>query len=237
MLKANNITAGYGAANVLHQVQLHVDPGEIVAILGANGAGKSTLLKGITGLIKLREGTIFFGDEQIDGKRPEDILKLGIACVPERRRIFAGLTVLENLRMGAYTENKKEVIEKTLADVYKRFPVLLERSRQMGETLSGGEQQQLAIARALMSRPRILLLDEPSIGLAPNLVRRVMGFLHELKRDGQTILLVEQNIHEALEVADRAYVMASGRIEVQGSASELREKGLEIEQTYLGDIK
>lgn len=237
MLKANNITAGYGAADVLHQVQLHVDPGEIVAILGANGAGKSTLLKVITGLIKLREGTIFFGDEQIDGKRPEDILKLGIACVPERRRIFAGLTVLENLRMGAYTENEKEVIEKTLADVYKRFPVLLERNRQMGETLSGGEQQQLAIARALMSRPRILLLDEPSIGLAPNLVHRVMGFLHELKREGQTILLVEQNIHEALEVADRAYVMASGRIEVQGSASELREKGLEIEQTYLGDIK
>ena len=236
MLKVNNITAGYGAADVLRQVQLHVDSGEIVALLGANGAGKSTLLKIITGLLKPRQGSVLFEEQQIDGKRPEDILRLGIACVPERRRIFAGLTVLENLRMGAYIESRREVIEEMLTAVHKRFPVLLERSRQMGETLSGGEQQQLAIARALMSQPRLLLLDEPSIGLAPNLVQSVMGFLQDLRQDGQTILLVEQNIHQALEIADRAYVMASGRIEVEGSASELRERGLELEQTYLGDI-
>lgn len=236
MLKIKTINAGYGAADVLHDVQLHVDTGEIVALLGANGAGKSTLLKIITGLLQPRQGSVWFEEQQIDGERPEDLLRLGIACVPERRRIFAGLTVLENLQMGAYIERRKSVIEEMLTDVYKRFPVLLERSRQMGETLSGGEQQQLAIARALMSHPRLLLLDEPSIGLAPNLVQSVMDLLCDLREDGLTILLVEQNIHEALEIADRGYVIASGRIEVEGSASELREKGIELEQTYLGEI-
>lgn len=236
MLNVKAITAGYGAADVLHDVELHVDKGEIVALLGANGAGKSTLLKIITGLLQPRQGSIWFEDQQIDGKRPEDLLRRGIACVPERRRIFAGLTVLENLQMGAYIERRKEVIEEKLTAVYERFPVLKDRSRQQGETLSGGEQQQLAIARALMSQPRLLLLDEPSIGLAPNLVHSVMDLLTDLRDDGLTILLVEQNIHDALEIADRAYVIASGSIEIEGSAEELREKGLELEQTYLGEI-
>jgi len=236
MLEVKTITAGYGAANVLHDVQLHVNKGEIVALLGANGAGKSTLIKIISGLLQPRQGSVWFEDQQISGGRPEDLLRKGIACVPERRRIFSGLTVLENLQMGAYIERRKEVIEEQLSAVYQRFPVLEERSRQQGETLSGGEQQQLAIARALMSQPRLLLLDEPSIGLAPNLVQSVMDLLCDLREDGITMLLVEQNIHEALEIADRAYVIASGNIEIEGSAEELREKGLELEQTYLGEI-
>ncbi len=236
MLRVEKIKAGYGAADILQDVKLHVDTGEIVALLGANGAGKSTLLKIITGLLQPRQGSVWYEDQQIDGKRPEDLLKRGIACVPERRRIFKGLTVLENLQMGAYIERRKEVIEEMLSTVYERFPVLQERSRQQGQTLSGGEQQQLAIARALMSRPRLLLLDEPSIGLAPNLVQSVMDLLCDLRDDGLTILLVEQNIHDALEIADRAYVIASGRIEIEGSAAELKEKGLELEQTYLGEI-
>lgn len=236
MLEVKTITAGYGSANVLHDVQLHVNTGEIVAVLGANGAGKSTLLGIISGLLQPRGGSVWFEEQRIDGERPEDILKRGIACVPERRRIFAGLTVKENLRMGAYIERDKEIIEERLEAIYKRFPVLSARSRQMGETLSGGEQQQLAIARALMSQPRLLLLDEPSIGLAPNLVQVVMDLLLDLREDGQTILLVEQSIHEALEIANRAYVMASGKIEVEGTASELRERGLELEQSYLGEL-
>lgn len=202
-----------------------------------NGAGKSTLLGIVSGLLKPRNGSVWFEEQQIDGDPPEDILKRGIATVPERRRIFAGLTVQENLRMGAYIERKQEVIEEMLATVYKRFPVLQARSGQKGETLSGGEQQQLAIARALMSRPRLLLLDEPSIGLAPKLVQNVMDLLQDLREDGLTILLVEQNIHEALAIADRAYVMASGRIEVEGTASDLRERGLELEESYLGEIE
>jgi branched-chain amino acid transport system ATP-binding protein len=236
MLEVKALTAGYGAANVLRDIHLHVDRGEIVAVLGANGAGKSTLLGIISGLLQPRQGSVWFEEQRIDGKRPEDILKQGIACVPERRRIFAGLTVQENLRMGAYIERKKELIEERLAAIYNRFPVLMERSRQMGETLSGGEQQQLAIARALMSQPQLLLLDEPSIGLAPNLVQVVMDLLRDLREDGLTILLVEQNIHEALEIADRAYVIASGKIEVEGTASELKEMALELEKSYLGEI-
>jgi branched-chain amino acid transport system ATP-binding protein len=236
MLEVKALTAGYGAANVLRDIHLHVDGGEIIAVLGANGAGKSTLLGIISGLLQPRQGSVWFEEQRIDGERPEDILKQGIACVPERRRIFAGLTVQENLRMGAYIERKKELIEERLAAIYNRFPVLMERSRQMGETLSGGEQQQLAIARALMSQPRLLLLDEPSIGLAPNLVQVVMDLLRDLREDGLTILLVEQNIHEALEIADRAYVIASGKIEVEGTASELKEMALELEQSYLGEI-
>jgi branched-chain amino acid transport system ATP-binding protein len=236
MLNIKTITAGYGAADVLHGVQMHVNQGEIVALLGANGAGKSTLLKIITGLLQPRKGSVWFEDYQINGQRPEDLLRKGIACVPERRRIFAGLTVLENLKMGAYIERRKEVIEENLKAVYERFPVLKERSHQQGETLSGGEQQQLAIARALMSQPKLLLLDEPSIGLAPNLVHSVMDLLCDLRDDGLTMLLVEQDIHDALEIADRGYVIASGNIEIEGTAEELKEKGLELEQTYLGEI-
>lgn len=236
MLNVKEVTAGYGAADVLQNVQLHVDKGEIVALLGANGAGKSTLLKVITGLLRLRQGSVWFENQIIDSEKPEERLIRGIACVPERRRIFAGLTVFENLQIGAYIKSRTDVIEDLFSTVYERFPVLQERSKQYGETLSGGEQQQLAIARALMSQPKLLLLDEPSIGLAPNLVHNVMDLLCDLRDDGLTILLVEQNIHEALDIADRAYVIASGRIEIEGSAAELKKKGLELEKTYLGEI-
>jgi len=234
VLEIKTLSAGYGSADVLHDMQLHVDAGEIVALLGANGAGKSTLLRTIVGLLRPRQGSVWFEGRQIAGERPEDIVKWGISCVPERRRIFAGLTVQENLRMGAYAERRKEVVEERLAAIYKRFPVLLERRRQMGETLSGGEQQQLAIARALMSEPRLLLLDEPSMGLAPHMVQLVVDLLRDLRERGLTVFLVEQNVHEALRLADRAYVMASGRVELEGSASDLKERGLELEESYLG---
>lgn len=237
MLETRALTAGYESANVLHDIHLRVDSGEIVAILGANGAGKSTLLRTLVGLLQLRQGSVWFEGQQIDGEPPEGILKRGIALVPEGRRIFVGLTVLENLRMGAYLERRKEAVDERLATIYKRFPMLAERSRQMGETLSGGEQQQLAIARALMSLPRLLLLDEPSLGLAPHLVHMVMGLLRDLREDGLTVLLVEQNIHEALELADRAYVIASGRIEIEGTTTELKERGLELERSYLGEVR
>jgi branched-chain amino acid transport system ATP-binding protein len=235
MLETRALTARYKSADVLHDIDIRVETGEIVAILGANGAGKSTLLRALVGLLHPRQGSVWFDGQQIDSESPEAILGRGMALVPEGRRIFVGLTVLENLRMGAYTERRKEVVEERFAAVYERFPMLAERRRQMGETLSGGEQQQLAIARALMSEPRMLLLDEPSLGLAPHLVHMVMALLRDLREDGLTVLLVEQDIHEALALADRAYVMASGRIEVEGTATKLRGLGLELERSYLGE--
>lgn len=235
MLKVQDLTAGYTAGDVLHEISLHVDNSEIVAILGPNGAGKSTLLRTLVGLLRPRRGSVWFEGQRIDGENPENILERGIALVPEGRRIFAGLTVLENLLMGAYLESKREMIEERWSDMYRRFPVLAERRHQTGETLSGGEQQQLAIARALMSGPRMILLDEPSLGLAPSLVHTVMQLLRELREDGLTVLLVEQNIHEALELADRAYVMMSGTIRIEGTSAELRARGLELKQAYLGE--
>jgi branched-chain amino acid transport system ATP-binding protein len=234
MLEVDSLTVGYGSGDVLHGVSLHVDAGEIVAVLGANGAGKSTLLRTLVGILHPRRGAVRFEGEKIDRDPPEKILRRGIALVPEGRRIFVGLTVLENLLMGAYREPRRAIIEERRADIYKRFPVLEERRHQLGETLSGGEQQQLAIARALMSQPRMLLLDEPSLGLAPALVHAVMRLLQDLREDGLTVLLVEQNVQEALKVADRVYVMTSGAIQIEGHAAELRAGGLELERAYLG---
>lgn len=236
MLEVQSLTAGYGSVDVLHQISLHVDAGEIVAVLGANGAGKSTLLRTLVGLLHPRLGSVRFEGQGIDREPPENILRRGVALVPEGRRIFVGLTVLENLLMGAYLEPRRAVIEERCSDIYKRFPVLEERRHQLGETLSGGEQQQLAIARALMSQPRMLLLDEPSLGLAPGLVHTVMGLLRDLREDGLTVLLVEQNVQEALKVADRVYVMASGTIQIEGDAAELKAGGLELERAYLGGV-
>lgn len=234
MLEVQNLTAGYGPVDVLRGMSLKVSAGEIVAVLGPNGAGKSTLLKTLVGLIVARQGRVLFEGESIIGMSPEDILGRGMALVPEGRGIFAGLTVMENVTIGAYLERDQKKKDDRLAMVFERFPVLAKRHRQMGVTLSGGEQQQLAIARALMSGPRMLLLDEPSLGLAPNLVLAVMDLLRQLRRDGLTVLLVEQNIHQALEVADRVYVMASGTIQVEGDSRELKERGLELEGAYLG---
>ena len=236
MLEVQSLTAGYGSIDVLHQISLHVDASEIVAVLGANGAGKSTLLRTLVGLLHPRSGSVWFEGQRIDREPPENILRRGIALVPEGRRIFAGLTVLENLLMGAYLEPRRAVIEERCSNIYKRFPVLEERRHQLGETLSGGEQQQLAIARALMSQPRLLLLDEPSLGLAPGLVHTVMDLLRDLREDGLTVLLVEQNVQEALKVADRVYVMAAGTIQIEGDAAELRAGGLDLERAYLGSV-
>lgn len=235
MLDIQNLRAGYGSIEALHGVSLKVEDQEIVTVLGPNGAGKSTLLKAIVGLIEVRQGSISFDGHQINGMRPEGILSRGLTLVPEGRGIFDGLTVLENLLIGAYLEKDQNEIDERVTMVGKRFPVLAERHNQMGVTLSGGEQQQLAIARALMSVPKMLLLDEPSLGLAPNLVENVMDLLRELRQDGLTILLVEQNTHQALKVSDRAYVMTSGTIRAEGPSSEFREKGLELERAYLGD--
>jgi branched-chain amino acid transport system ATP-binding protein len=234
MLEIDELDAGYAAVDVLHGISIQVEAGEIVAILGPNGAGKSTLLKTIVGLIPARKGEIRFDGKEINGLSPEAILGRGLALVPEGREIFTGLTVLENLQVGAYLEPDQKEVARRIADISERFPVLSDRQSQIGVTLSGGEQQQLAIGRALMSAPKMLMLDEPSLGLAPGLVKAVMDLLREIRDDGLTVLLVEQNIHQALEISDRVYVMASGRIQFEGDAVEFRERGLELERAYLG---
>ena len=235
MLEITNLVSGYGPVKVLHGLSMSVDQGATVAVLGPNGAGKSTLLKTIIGLIPPQTGVVNFEGKPIEKLPPEIVLEKGIALVPEGRRVFARLTVLENLRMGAYRERVATVIRQSLDYVYNLFPKLAERSKQLAGTLSGGEQQQLAIARALMSRPKMLLLDEPSLGLAPVIVDVVIDLIRNLKSEGLTIILVEQNIHQALAISDRAYVMANGSIRLEGDAAELRSTGLDLERAYLGD--
>ncbi len=236
MLKIRNLFTAYGRIVALHGVSLHVQEGEIVALIGANGAGKTTLLNSICGLQPPREGSIRFLDKEIAGKPPEKIVRMGISQVPEGRQIFSRHTVYDNLVLGSYlrykTEGRREIaeeIEKMLA----RFPVLSERRHQPAGTLSGGEQQMLAIARALMGRPRIMLLDEPSMGLAPRLVAEIFEIVKKLRQDGTTILLVEQNARAALKIADRAYVLEVGRVVLQGPAAELIEDR-EVKRAYLG---
>ena len=235
MLEITNLVSGYGPVKVLHGLSMSVDQGATVAVLGPNGAGKSTLLKTIIGLIPPQTGVVNFEGKPIEKLPPETVLEKGIALVPEGRRVFARLTVLENLRMGAYRERVATEIRQSLDYVYNLFPKLAERSKQLAGTLSGGEQQQLAIARALMSRPKMLLLDEPSLGLAPVIVDVVIDLIRNLKSEGLTIILVEQNIHQALAISDRAYVMANGSIRLEGDAAELRSTGLDLERAYLGD--
>ncbi len=236
MLKVKNLSTAYGRIVSLHGVSLHVQEGEIVALIGANGAGKTTLLNTICGLLPPREGSVRFLDREIAGKPPEKIVRMGVSQVPEGRQIFSRHTVYDNLVLGSYlrykTESRAEIaedIEKMLA----RFPVLSERRRQPAGTLSGGEQQMLAIARALMGRPSIMLLDEPSMGLAPRLVTAIFDIVRKLRDDGTTILLVEQNARAALAIADRAYVLEVGRVVLQGSSSELIEDQ-EVKRAYLG---
>lgn len=233
MLELNEVHARYGAIIALRGVSINVGQGELVALLGVNGAGKSTTLGCIAGILRPWQGGVTFEGGSIVGKSPEQIARLGISLVPEGREIFPSLTVEENLRLGAFTRREKTEYRRNLGEVYDLFPVLKERLQQPGGTLSGGEQQQLAIARALMSSPRLLMLDEPSLGLAPALVDQIFELIARLHQRGVTILLVEQNVHRSLEIVDRAYLMNTGLIESQGTAQQLREN-TDIEGIYLG---
>ena len=235
LLELAAVEVRYGAIRALQGVSLGVDEGELVALIGSNGAGKSTTLRTISGLLRPTHGTITFDGADITNASSERIVARGISHCPEGRRIFGGLTVAENLRLGAVSRPRSAAagIAEDLATVLELFPVLKERLDQAGGTLSGGEQQMLAIGRALMSRPRLLLLDEPSLGLAPLMVERIFATIAELKRAGRTILLVEQNVHQAFEVADRAYVLETGRVTLEGPADALRQDP-KVEQSYLG---
>ena len=233
MLELKNIHARYGAITALRGVSISVSQGELVALLGVNGAGKSTTLGSIAGVLRPWQGDILFEGSSILGKAPEQIARLGISLVPEGRDIFPSLTVEENLRLGAFTRSEKTEYSRNLGEVFELFPVLKERLQQPGGTLSGGEQQQLAIARALMSRPRLLMLDEPSLGLSPSLVDQIFELIARLHQSGVTILLVEQNVNRTLEIVDRAYLMNTGLIENQGTPQQLRAHA-DIEGIYMG---
>ena len=232
LLKVENINVYYGAIHAIKDVSFHVDAGEVVTLIGANGAGKSTTLQTISGLLRSRSGGIEFNGESIGRLPPHRIVERGLAQVPEGRRIFLQMSVQENLEMGAFTR-RGGVSEEELERVFEQFPRLKERRRQIAGTLSGGEQQMLAIGRALMSRPQLLMLDEPSMGLAPILVEQIFEIIGKLHRSGTTILLMEQNAQMALSVADRAYVMETGRIGLSGTGRELAESDL-VKKAYLG---
>ena len=233
MLKIDNIHVYYGAIHALKGVSLEVHKGEIVTLIGANGAGKSTTLRTVSGLLAPKSGSIFFLGENIAGMPAHEIVKHGISQVPEGRRIFAEMSVQENLEMGAFTRKDKAGVEKDFEIVYNRFPRLKERRKQQAGTLSGGEQQMLAMGRALMSRPKLLLLDEPSMGLAPLLIKEIFSIIEDINREGTTVLLVEQNANMALSIAHRAYVMETGRITLQGAAKELAASE-DVRKAYLG---
>jgi branched-chain amino acid transport system ATP-binding protein len=233
MLELRDVAVSYGMIDALKGISLTVEQGEIVALIGANGAGKSTTLMSVSGIVPLRTGRVFYDGADISGQQAHDIVHLGISQVPEGRRIFPRMTVRENLEMGAYSRAKQEILQDTV-QIFEMFPPLSERSRQLGGTLSGGEQQMLAIGRALMSRPKLLLLDEPSLGLAPIIVSRIFKIIKEINAQGMTILLVEQNAKSALRLAHRAYVIETGRIVMQGLASVL-EKDPGIKKAYLGE--
>jgi len=223
LLEVKDLSVSYGAIRALHGISFHVDEGEIVTLIGANGAGKSTTLRTISGLLPVEEGEITYDGESIVGAEASRIVRKGIVHVPEGRRIFAPLTVRENLEMGAFTRRDKAEIEASMERVFRFFPRLKERLEQTGGTLSGGEQQMLAVGRALMAQPRLLLMDEPSMGLAPILVEEIFDIIREINQEGVTILLVEQNAHMALSVANRGYVLETGIVELEGSAQELAE--------------
>lgn len=233
MLKIDDINVYYGNIRALNGMSLEVNEGEIVTLIGANGAGKSTLLKTISGLLKPKKGKILYKDQSISGKPVQSIVKMGISHVPEGRRVFANMSIEENLQLGAFLRKDKEGIKRDIDKVNELFPRLLERKKQLAGTLSGGEQQMLAMGRALMAKPQLLLMDEPSMGLAPILVKQIFSIIAEINKTGTTILLVEQNANLALSIADRAYVVETGRIVLSGSAEELNASE-EIKNAYLG---
>jgi branched-chain amino acid transport system ATP-binding protein len=232
MLRVEAIDVYYGAIQALKNVTIDVGQGEIVSIIGSNGAGKSTLLRTVSGLLRPRKGIVRFMGRQIDNAAPDQIVRLGISHSPEGRRIFTNMSVLENLQLGAFTRKDGDV-SADMERVMGRFPRVRERLRQNAGTLSGGEQQMLAMCRALMSRPKLLLLDEPSMGLAPNLVTEIFNIIQELNRDGVTVLLVEQNAHRALEIADRGYVLETGQVVLEGTGSALLHDP-KVKDAYLG---
>jgi branched-chain amino acid transport system ATP-binding protein len=233
MLELKDLEVSYGNIRALQGVSLTVADGELVTLIGSNGAGKSTTLKTISGLLRPKAGALTYHGQPIGHLPPHQIVSLGISHCPEGRRLFATLSVAENLRLGSVLRHDRAAIQSDVERMYDLFPILKQRDRQAAGTLSGGEQQMLAISRALMSRPKLLLLDEPSLGLAPILVRAIFDTIRQLKRDGTTILLVEQNARLALDVADRAYVMETGRITLSGPAAELKHNP-QVESTYLG---
>jgi branched-chain amino acid transport system ATP-binding protein len=233
ILCVDDLVVRYGPIVAVQNVTLNVQQGEIVALLGANGAGKSSLLNSVVGLVPVAGGTVTFNGEPIQKLSPEAIVRKGISLTPEGRRVFPRLTVADNLRLGGAVTRNRADYDAAYAHVLELFPILRERLRQNGGTLSGGQQQMLAIGRSLMARPGLLLLDEPSLGLAPIVVDQIFDLLQRLRSEGTTILLVEQNVHRALEIADRAYVLASGRVESQGPAATLRASA-DIEKAYLG---
>jgi branched-chain amino acid transport system ATP-binding protein len=233
MLKIEDINVYYGAIHAIKGVSLEVNEGEIVTLIGANGAGKSTTLRTISGLLKPKTGTISFEGKNIGGVAAQNIVKAGISQVPEGRRIFANMTVMENLDLGAFVRKDKAGIQQDLTQVFERFPRLEERKSQEAGTLSGGEQQMLAMGRALMSRPRLLLLDEPSMGLAPLLIKEIFSIIKDINKTGTTVLLVEQNANMALSIANRAYVLETGRITLSGDSKELAASE-DVRKAYLG---
>ncbi len=233
MLELRDVEVSYGNIRALKGISLTVGKGELVTLIGANGAGKSTTLRTISGLLRPKAGSLLYEDQQLERLLPHQIVALGISHCPEGRHLFGKLTVAENLRLGAVQRRDREAVRRDLDRVYKLFPLLKERSAQPAGTLSGGEQQMLAIGRAMMNRPQLLLLDEPSLGLAPILVSLIFETIRQLKHEGTTILLVEQNARLALDIADRAYVLETGRVTLQGAALELK-KDPQVEHTYLG---
>ena len=234
MLKVNDLQVYYGVIQALKGISFEVYEGEVIALIGANGAGKTTILHTITGLIEAKAGTVEFEGKDITKMPGHKIVTLGMAHVPEGRRVFADLTVYENLKMGAYTRSDKNEIAQSLEMVYKRFPRLKERKNQLAGTLSGGEQQMLAMGRALMSKPKIILMDEPSMGLSPIFVNEIFDIIREVSEAGTTVLLVEQNAKKALSIADRAYVLETGNIVLEGDAKELMNDE-SVKKAYLGE--
>ena len=233
LLSVDDLEVSYGRIRALKGVSLKVAEGSVVALLGANGAGKTTTLRLISGLMRPARGTIEFDGRRVERVSAEQLVRLGIAHVPEGRQIFSDLTVRENLRLGAYTRQGGSAIAEDLQRVYQHFPILERRGRQLAGTLSGGEQQMLAIGRALMARPRLLLMDEPSLGLAPRLVKEIFQIIEEIRAGGTTVLLVEQNVHMALTVADYGYVLESGRVALADTSAALRQRE-EVQRSYLG---
>jgi len=233
LLSVENLVVSYGAIRALHGISFQVNEGEIVTLIGANGAGKSTTLRTISHIISADSGQILYDGKDLTRIEADEIVRLGVVQVPEGRRIFAPLTVRENLEMGAYTRRDKQEIAESMEWVFELLPRLRERAEQRGGTLSGGEQQMLAVARALMAKPRLLLMDEPSMGLAPVLVEDIFETIEQINKEGVTILLVEQNAHMALSVAHRCYVLETGLIQLEGSADEMRQNP-QVQEAYLG---